>query len=117
MNTTRPKRTPVILEAVLISGGIRYSGFIANFSESGVGVYVETTSPETPVHCNPGKIFTLKFQIPSGETICLNCKVKWLHQHKTPNHCLTNSMGMEIIDPPPKYREFSKTLVETYCLL
>jgi hypothetical protein len=118
MNNGRDRRTPVCLEAMLISGGIHYSGFIANLSEYGVGVYtyVENTSTETAVNCNTGEIFTMKFQIPSGETLCLNCKVKWLHVHKTSTHGLINSMGLEIIDPPLTYKEFSKTLAETYCL-
>jgi hypothetical protein len=53
----------------------------------------------------------LKFQIPSGETLNLNCEVIWLYTKKTPPPGFKqNNIGMEIIDPPLKYKEFFKTL-------
>jgi hypothetical protein len=55
-----------------------------------------------------GKTYELKLHRPLGEEISLQCKVKW--SHKTPPLGRTNSIGMEIIDPPLAYEAFFKTL-------
>ncbi|MBI4680203.1 MAG: hypothetical protein HY753_03050 [Nitrospirae bacterium] len=67
------------------------------------------SAPANPmIDLQPGTAFDLKFQLPSGQNVNLHCKVKW--SFKTPPHCLTSSMGLEIIDPPEEYKELLKTL-------
>ncbi len=82
------------------------SGFINNLSKN--GLLMRTSNMIDIKALASGEIFDLQFKPPSGETLYLNCKVKWLH--KTPPFGLTNNVGIEIIDPPPAYQEFMKTL-------
>lgn len=106
MERRRSKRILVSLKAELISGDVSYAGIIENLSEE--GIYMRTLPTKAATDFTPETKHELKFQLPSGETINLHCKVKW--SYKTPPHGLTNSVGMEIIDPPPEYKEFLKTL-------
>jgi len=107
MDARRNKRFIVSIEAELISQNIRIASSIENLSEE--GVYVITASSKSVADFPPDTFLELKFQLPSGNEQCLNCKVKW--SYKTPPHGLTNSIGMEIIDPPLSYKESLKTLM------
>ncbi len=109
METRHLIRTPVILKAKLISGGKSYAGIIRNLSEN--GAYVETAPTKTVTDFIPETTLKLEFKIPSGERLNLNCEVIWLYTKKTlPPGFKQNNIGMEIIDPPLKYKEFLKTL-------
>jgi len=99
MEQRRSKRIIVTLEAELILNDTSYKGFIENLSED--GVYVITSPTKTTVNFNPGETIELKFRLPSGEILDMNCRVVW--SYKTPPHGLTNSIGMEIINPSQKY--------------
>ena len=107
MDARRNKRFIVSLEAELILKDIRIASSIENFSEE--GVYVITAPSKFFPDFAPDTCFELKFQLPSGEKQCLNCRVKW--SYKTPPHGLTNSIGMQIIDPPLSYKESLKALI------
>jgi len=100
------KRKIVTLKAEIVSCGKSYAGFIENISED--GIYMITAPTETEISFLTGTTLGLKFQLPSGGTQNLHCKVMW--SYKTPPHGLTHSIGMEIINPPPEYKEFLKTL-------
>ncbi len=113
MNKRRHQRTPISLETVISVDGMRYKGFLANLSECGIGAYFETSSPELEFHCSPRSDIKLEFQTPSGKTIQLTCKVKWLHVHK--RYDRLNSLGIEIIDPPQRYKDYYETLTMSYC--
>ncbi len=107
MERRRSKRIILSLEAKLISGDISYDGLIGNISED--GIFMRTMPTKASIDSfTPGTNFELKFQLPSEGKLSLHCRVIW--SHKTPPHGLTYSMGMEIIDPPPEYKEFLKTL-------
>ncbi len=106
MERRHSKRIIVNLKAELISGSVSYAGFIGNLSED--GIYLITDPTKTPVDFTPGTPLEVKFEPLTGETLCLNCMVKW--SYKTPPHGLANSIGLEIIDTPLKYKEFLKTL-------
>lgn len=108
MQESRPVRVPVYIEADLFSGGNSYAGFIGNLSE--LGLYVETAPTKTSLDLVPGTTLDLEFQHPSGEALILHCKVHWLQTRGTHLHGLTNNIGMKIIDPPLKYKEFFKSL-------
>ena len=108
MEKRHPMRVPVHLEAVLISRGNDYSGLIRNISEN--GAYVETAPTDTLEGFIPGTILELRFQLPSEETLSLQCEVTWLYSRKTLPDGLINSMGLEIKSPPPEFEEFIKTL-------
>ncbi len=106
MGKKRICRKTVSFVAKFTLNGKNCSGFINNLSKN--GLLMRTSNMMDIKALTSGKIFDLQFKLLSGETLCLNCKVKWLH--KTPPLGLTNSFGMEIIDPPPAYQEFLKTM-------
>ncbi len=90
------KRIAVGFKAVFISDGTSYQGVIENLSEKGLNVI---TSPlKAAIDFIPETLLKLNFQTFLGETLNLQCKVKWAC--KTLPHRLTNRIGMEIIDPP-----------------
>ena len=101
------KRIPVRLEAYIFSGDKTYVGFIDNVSEGGFQ-YLIVTTIQAPKDFKPDNIIQLYFQIPSGETLRLFCKVKWYLKSSPDNKPAT--LGIEIIDPSPKFKEFIRTL-------
>jgi len=107
MEKRRSKRIKVNLKAERISGDEKYGVFIENISEQ--GIYMITTHSKAHNKYTPGTDIDLRFQLSSGKTINLHCKVIWAHS-KIPPDGLTDSIGLEIIDPPPLYIEFVKAL-------
>lgn len=81
------------------------SVFIENLSET--GIYM-TTAPAKNSDYVPGSEIDLELELSSGKVIHLTCHVKWLIDNSPED--LTNSVGLEIIDPPAEYREFVQTL-------
>jgi hypothetical protein len=108
LNEERSLRIPAFFRAKLISGGKSYEGITGNLSES--GALLETVPTKTVTDFIPGKRLELDLQIPSGETLNLHCKIVWLYTEITRSHDLENKMGIKIVDPPSKYKEFLKTL-------
>ncbi len=104
-NNSVPKKI-VSFKVELVTGATRLAGFIEQLSED--GIYMKTAPTKDVIDFSPGKTFEVKFQPLSGETLCLQCRVKW--SYRTPPHGLTNSVGMEIIDPQPTFKEFFKSL-------
>jgi len=107
MERRRYKRKVVKLNAERISGNERYTVFIENISEN--GIYMINAPSGAVKSYLPGTEIDLKFQLSSGETLDIRCRVIWSYK-RTPPDELTDSVGMEIIDPPLKYREFVRTL-------
>ena len=105
MEKRRSKRIIVSLKAELISDGTSYTGFIENLSEN--GLFITTAPTKTAIIFTPEAPCEIKFQLPSGETLNLPCKIIWAY--RTPPHGITNSIGLEIIDQHQKYIEFLKT--------
>lgn len=110
MEKRRSKRIKVNLKAERISGDEKYGVFIENISEN--GIHITTTPAETHKKYTPGIDIDLNFQLNTGETLNLHCKVRWAHL-KVPPDGMTDSIGLEIINPPKKYIEFLKTLPES----
>ena len=110
MEKRRSKRIKVNLKAERISGDEKYGVFIENISEN--GIHITTTPSETHKKYTPGIDIDLNFQLNTGETLNLHCKVRWAHL-KVPPDGMTDSIGLEIINPPKKYIEFVKALHET----
>lgn len=101
------QRIPVTLDAYFSSGGKTYTGLIENVSREGVE-YLMVSSIQATKDFKPEKMIELYFQIPSGQTLNLNCEVKWLLKASQNDKLLT--LGMKIIDPPQEYKEFINTL-------
>ncbi len=108
MENRRSERKTVHLKAERISGDTSYAVFIENISEYGINII--TAPAESGTNFIPGASLDLKLQLSSEETINLHCRVRWLYQNTPPDN-LTNSIGIEIIDPPLRYKEFVKKLL------
>lgn len=104
-------RIPVSLMAKIISGGKTYPGFIHNVSEGGIGYLIESMI-DAEKNFSPKKMIVLNLQIPSGENLDLNCEIVMYSKSSPDDKRLT--IGMKIIDPPEKYKEFVKTLEIDY---
>jgi len=107
MDARKHKRFIVSMEAELLFRANHFACSVENLSE--VGVYIITSYAESITDFPPGTSIELIVKFPNGESQRLNCKVKW--QYKTPPYGVTNSIGMEIMDPPPSYIESLKTLM------
>jgi len=101
------ERRIVRLEAVLTFEGINYSGMIENISEH--GFYMIALPIKHQIDFMTGSIHEMKLRTLPGKSVMLHCKVQWAY--KTPPYGVTNSVGMEILNPYPAYREFLETLV------
>jgi len=107
MEKRRSRRIKVNLKAERLSGNEKYGVFIEDISENGIHI-ITTPSSEHKKYA-VGTDIDLKFLLSSGETLNLHCRVIWAHS-KVPPDGLTDSIGLEIIDPPSKYIEFVKAL-------
>jgi hypothetical protein len=96
----------VDLKAKLTLGNRCYPGRIENLSDNDICLLASSSIPSHE-SCQ-GAECTLEFSHPSGEVLNLNCTVKC--SYKTPPHGLTNSMIMNVTDPPTQYQELLKTL-------
>jgi hypothetical protein len=101
-----PSKKIVNFKAVLVSDTAIHSAIIENLSKD--SLYIRAVPVEMVSDLIPGKTLEVKFQPTSDETMCLSCKVKW--SYKTPPHGITNSLGIEILDPLPRYEDFFETL-------
>lgn len=110
MERRRSKRIQVNLRAERISGDEKHAVFIENISEH--GIHLITTSSHTHKKFAPGTEIELKFKLSTGETINLCSKVRWA-DFRIPPEKATDSIGLEIIDPPLHYIRFVRALQKT----
>lgn len=105
MERRRSKRIKVNLKAERISCTDNCSVFIEDLSESGISMLTTNTKKKNYV---PGTEIDLELELSTGETMNLNCNVKWAYDNSPEDP--TNHVGLEIVDPPNKYMEFLETL-------
>ena len=110
------ERFSVNLNSVITSGFRNYLGFIDNVSEEGLA-YIRVdrdTFTLTLKEFTPEKIINIILVVPYGETLNLNCQIKWSailsSPWPLPEDYPTLGIGMKIINPPLKYREYVETL-------
>ncbi len=103
------RRVDFRVKAEIVYGGVSYTGFIENFSET--GIFKIVFPEEKVIDLIPGTMLQIKFQTPSENDISLNCEVKWLRINTDSPFVLKYNMGMSIINPPRKYREFISRLL------
>lgn len=106
MERRQAKRLTVNLRAERISCTNNCSVFIENLSETGIQMI--TAAAKNPNLFVPGSEVELKLKIAQGQTLKLLCNVKWSYDNS--HEDLTNSVGLEIIDPPSEYIEFISNL-------
>ena len=102
----RFKRYNIKLLSIVSSDAANYTGFIKNASEEGLA-YETYSFASTLKKLSTKKVVNIMLKMPSGEILNLNCAIKWSSEHSPWS---LFKMGMKIIDPPLKYREYVKTL-------
>jgi hypothetical protein len=102
----RPVRKAVQFSTQLIIGDERYDGFVINISAHGVGMFVNTSFPESTINCTRGSVLGLELETPTGELLKLQCEVR-----ESPSEGLITSMGMQVIAPPPTFIELFNNLL------
>lgn len=108
MEKRHAKRTESHLPCELISRSLKFTGYIEDFSEDGMCVFV---NPARAVEDIPnGMTFVVKCKLHSGDTIDIQCRVR--HAHKSSPEGLRNNIGMEIMDRPPEYKKFINALTK-----
>ena len=106
----RSLRKAVQLTTHLIVHNKKYEGSITNISSSGVGMFIDTNFRESTIDCTEGSILTLELKSTSGESISLQCSIKWLRIQKYAQNTLTTSMGMEVMHPPENFIQMFREL-------
>jgi len=106
MERRRAERKIVKLKAERISCTGNCSVFIENLSETGIKMI---TAPHKENDFAPGKDLDLELELSTGDTINLNCNVKWSYDN--PSQDESSSVGLEVIDPPQEYKKFVEAIV------
>lgn len=99
------KRLVVNLKAERLSCTKNCSVFIENLSDTGIYMI---TAPSINKDYEPGGSLLLKLELATGKTLNLQCNVKWSFDNSPED--LTNSVGLEILNPPDEYKNFINTL-------
>lgn len=107
MEKRRTHRIKINLKAERISGDAKHGVFIENISEKGINIII--ANEKTLKEYFPGKDVDLRFRLSSGEALNLRCKVMWFCPDAQPD-IRTESVGLEIINPPTRYIEFVRAL-------
>ncbi len=102
----KSKRSSVEIKAERLSCIKNCSVFIENLSESGINII--TAPAKNPNLFEPGSEVELKLQTKNNGIIKLQCNVKWVYDNSPED--FTNSVGLEINNPPEDYRNFVSTL-------
>jgi hypothetical protein len=106
------KRYTVKLMSLILSNRRSYAGFVHNVSEEGLAFETYAFAP-TLKELSLKKIVNLTLKMPSGEILNLNCEIIWSSKHsplRLLQNYTTHIIGMSIVAPPLKYREYVKTL-------
>jgi hypothetical protein len=107
----RSPRVDFRVTAKSISKNKGYQGSIENFSREGI---LKTIPNGQVMEILPGTSIGVSFQTPSGETLNLECEVKWIRHHPDMPFGIKHHIGMEIKNPPQKYNEFVESLYNVH---
>jgi hypothetical protein len=103
-------RIGVDLEAEIIFYNKSYEVKIENLSEN--GFFIRTFPEHDSIDFHSGTIFKLKQELPSGEEVSMDCKVVWSEKNVLDG--VTNNLGLQILELPPQYDEYVKTLYTSH---
>jgi hypothetical protein len=105
----RNKRINYKLKADVSFDSKHAQGMIENFSET--GIFKVVFCEKGVINFYPGETIGVNFQMPLGQAVDLECEIKWVRIQKGSPLFMKYSMGVKIINPPPVYIEFIKTLL------
>ena len=100
------KRTIINLDAMLVSRSLNYKGIIQDCADDGICIHI--LEQQNICQLINGMLFEVAFALQSGEIIYLQCEV--IRTHRQTDDTCEDIVGMKIIDQPPEYREFLKSL-------
>lgn len=103
----RSHRIKVSLKAEHVSGNTIRPAFIENISEQ--GMHMVTLNRGAEPQFSPGRNLELKLRLSAKETVPLVCEVRWTSA-KTPPEGVTDSVGLQVINPPERYVSFVRAL-------
>ncbi len=101
MQKRRSKRVIKRLEVTFTARGLSYTGITSDISREGIFIRTQKGLP-------PGITVDVELYLPSGEILKMRGVVK--RTIKTPFQQIKNGMGVELTDPPQKYKDFSDSL-------
>ena len=110
MDINRAARKVVNLEVEVSAGDHNYTGTIENISTDGLYIQFTTEPTKSAKDFLPTSKLIIKFQIPSVEKIDLNCESRWINIYQVPPDSVVNNLGILILDPPQKLKDFVDTL-------
>jgi hypothetical protein len=90
----------------------RYKGFIENFSREGILKTIYNNQQE--LYISPGTMLVVSFRIPSASKLDLPCEVRWIRHAPDLPFGIKHYIGMEIYNPPQKYKDFIQELYYLY---
>ena len=103
------EKVPVNLYAKIIFGSKTYDGYIEDATRE-ISEYLMTFLLKVSEDFKPEKMAEIDFKIPGSETVKLSCEIIWFCL--SPHDNRTEVLGMEIKNPPLKYRKFIESLSE-----
>lgn len=106
MGKKRSRRIDVNLKAECVAVDNNRIVLIKNVSKE--GVCIQSAPSDSTIELPSGIPVELQIELPSGESLHLNCEIRWVDQDAADN--TKSNVGLEIIDPPAKYRDFIKNL-------
>ena len=95
------KRFPFGFRAELVAYNVTYEAFVENISENGMNLKIVQISSDYNFEYISD--VALKIHPTFGRRIDLNGRKKWSSKN-SPNSVI-ESIGIEIIDPPPEYKK------------
>ncbi len=107
MERRRHKRIYVHLKATITVDDQTYEGYVENISEIGIG-YLMSSPGRFKDDYLSNKSIELTMQMEPGQTIVLNCVAAWAKKGLVSGK--TVGVGMNIIDPPPEYKDWVKNI-------
>jgi hypothetical protein len=107
----RSPRVDFRVKAKSISKNKGYQGSIENFSREGI---MNTIPNGQVIEMLPGTTMGVSFQTPSGETLNLECEVKWIRHLPDLPFGMKHHIGMEVQNPPQEYKEFVEGLYSVH---
>ncbi len=111
MNANRGSERKVVnMDVELVAGDHTYTGTIENISADGLYIQFTTEPTKSAKDFLPTSKFNIKLTLPSGENLELACESKWINIYQEPPDDVVNHLGIQIIDPPEKLKEFIETL-------
>lgn len=103
------KRLPFGFRAELVAHSVIYEAFVENISENGMNIKIVQISSDH--NLDYVSDVALKIHPTFGRRIDLNGRKKW--SSKISPNSIIESIGIEIIDPPPEYKKLYKIIARS----